>query len=252
MEVRVKDKTINIEPNSKPYLGKRIISELFDLFTFIILFVVIGLGLFKTGIASTYYQHVDSYTRIQDTYKLESGYGEKTYITEDINNSSIIYIEENTNKKYYVSLNKSATNEQKINYLNSLKEDKTYQDEVFGADVHRYMILLLSVGISQTILFLIVPLANKEKSTLGRKLTGIILFNPKTQTVARWYQILAIFLIRFIIEFGLIYLWMGIYSILLVPVIQFIVILINKNNKNLRDFITGTMAIEKLSYSSID
>ena len=63
MHVNYKDKVIDIEPNSKPYFLKHIISDMFDVMTLFLLFFVINLGLFKSPIANTYYSHQADGTR---------------------------------------------------------------------------------------------------------------------------------------------------------------------------------------------
>lgn len=250
MKVKIKNKTIDIEPNSKPFLAKRIISGLFDLFTFAILFFLLNLAFFNSGLSTNFYNHVEAYTKIQDTYKLESGYGEKEYVDEG-NDKNIVYVDEDNDQQYIVVINKEATKESYNQYVNLLNQDSTYRDEVFASDANRYFISLLSIGISEIILYLFVPLINKQRATLGQLLTGLALFHPKTQLYARWYHVLARFLLIFLIESALIYMWMGIYTFLLIPVIQFIVILLSKDDKCLREYVTGTMLIEKISYSSI-
>ena len=104
----------------------------------------------------------------------------------------------------------------------------------------------------ETILFLIIPLSNSHKATLGRLLTGIVLFNEQTQNVATVYQVILRFVFVYLIDSLGFYPWTGIYSFLAVPVLRLSCMLLNqKKNKTICDIATGTMLIEKMSYTKL-
>lgn len=248
MEVIYKDRKIDIEPNSKPYLFKRIVAEMFDIGLLFVLFFVVCLGLFNSNLSSTYYDHSNRVSSIQDSLKLESGYGEKKYVDDDYVQGYKVYYDESTGSNYIVVKNESADNDNYVSYMNLLSNNDIYQEEVFAADLHRYLISALSCLIGETVLFLIIPLCNKQRSTIGQLLMGISLFDLSRQAYAKWYQVLFRFLFIFFIESCLMYLWTGIYTFLLIPVITLIFVLLSKNDRCLRDYLTGTMLIEKLSY----
>lgn len=252
MEIDVKGKVIDIEPNSKPYLLKHIVALLFDVVTLFLLFFTINLGLLNTGLADTYNKHIKSYTQIQDKYMLESGCGVKKWVEESSNNgNSIVYFDENVSKYYIVTKDENITNDEIALYRELLKKDNNYQETKFAAALHQYLISALSGAISEVVLFLVIPLCNKKRATGGQLLTGISLLSLSRQTYAKWYQVLARFLLILIIESCILYLWTGIYTFFLIPVLDIVIMLINKKNRSLRDYLTGTMLIEDKSYSSI-
>lgn len=253
MEIKVKDKVIDIKPNSKPYFAKHLISITFDIAILFVLLFILTLALFKSSLADTYNQHTAEYVQIEDKYKLESGVGIKTYIENGENNDKYqVYVDENTNQEYIVVTNKEASQQDIEAYNKLLKEDEKYQDLKFAAGLQSYVILVFSCFICEIILFLIIPLCNKYKASIGQLLTGISIITPSRQTYVKWYQVLIKFLFIFIFESCFLFLWAGVYTLLLVPVLDLIVMLLNKDNRSLRDFISNSMLIEKLSYSFLN
>lgn len=252
MEIDIKGKVINIEPNSKPYLLKHIVALMFDVVTLFLLFFTINLGLLNTGLAEKYNQHYKNYMTIQDNYMLESGCGMKKWVNEtDNNGNKILYYDEIESKYYIVIKDENITSDEIANYRELLKNDNNYKETKFAAALHQYLISALSGAISEIVLFLVIPLCNKKRATGGQLLTGISLISLSRQTYAKWYQVLSRFLIILILESCLLYLWTGIYTFFLAPVLDIIIMLINKRNRSLRDYLTGTMLIEDKSYSSI-
>lgn len=118
MEIKVKDKIIDIEPNSKPYLLKRIVADLFDVGVLFFVWFMLNLGFFNSGLADTYNMHITTQTKIKDSAMLASGYGEMKYVDDDTSTQGyIIYTEENTNKEYIVVKKSEPTEEEKSNIL---------------------------------------------------------------------------------------------------------------------------------------
>ncbi len=254
MEIKVKDKIIDIEPNSKPYLLKRIVADLFDVGVLFFVWFMLNLGFFNSGMANTYNMHITTQTKIKDSAMLTSGYGEMKYVDDDTSTQGyIIYTEENTNKEYIVVKKSEPTEEEKKQYSSIMNSSQAYKDAVFGASVHRYVISGFSCLLSEGIFFLLVPLVNKKRATCGQLLMGISLYSIRYQKYARWYHVLFRFLFIYFIESLLIYLICGIYTFMLIPVLSLIIMLISKNtNRVIRDYITGTMLIENKSYIPIN
>ena len=59
------------------------------------------------------------------------------------------------------------------------------------------------------------------------------------------------YLFIFLIDSLGLYLFTGILTFLMVPVVRLMEMLLNKKNKTICDFVTGIMVIEKLSYNGI-
>lgn len=254
MEIKVKDSVIEIEPNSKPYLLKRIVADLFDIGVLFLVWFSINLGFFNSKLANTYNNYVQVQSKIKDEAMLDSGYGEIRYIEEgDSTNGYIVYKDELNNKEYIVVKKSAPSVDETQKYAETINNSQAYKDAVFGANIHRYVISGFACFISEIAFFLVVPLLNKKRATFGQMLMGISLFSLRFEKYAKWYHILIRFLWLFIFESCLLYLISGIYTFLLVPVIDLIVMLLSKNtNRVLRDYISKTMLIENKSYLPIN
>ena len=209
------EKKVDLEPNSKPYLLKRIISDGFDTVAVFILFILIFLAVLSSPLAKTYKSHFENYKQIE-----ESVIGEFGDDTDAISES--------------------------------LKNDAYYLDERFAANLHGYLLKLLAGFIAEAAVILVIPLITKTRGTPGKILTKIMPFSERRQARASALQIIGRFAFIFIIDSAVIYLITGIYTFLLVPVIRLIVMMLNKKNKTICDAVTGITVIEQLSYDGID
>ena len=209
------DVKLDIEPNSKPYLLKRIISDGFDTVLIFVLFMIFSALIFSSPLANVYNTHYENFTKIQKSVTEEYG-GDAEAITQALNN------------------------------------DAYYRDERFAANLHAYLLKLLAGFAAEAAVLLIVPLISKLRGTPGKLLTGIIPFNEKRQTKASRLAIAARFIYVFVLDSAFLYLFTGIFTFLLVPVLRFVEMLVNKKNKTICDAVTGIMIIEKLSYNGID
>ena len=209
------DEKIELEPNSKPYLIKRIISDGFDTAVVFLLFMVISALIFSTPLANVYNEHYENCKSTVESAKEEFG-DDNAAITE------------------------------------SLQKNAYYLDERFAANLHSYLLKLLAGALAEAAVLLVFPLISKFRATPGKLLTGIMPFCEKKQTKATGRLILRRFVFIFIIDSAFLYLYTGILTFLLVPVIRLIEMLLNKKNKTLCDAISGIMIIERLSYDGID
>ncbi|MBR0137269.1 MAG: RDD family protein [Erysipelotrichaceae bacterium] len=215
MRVSGKSRSFEIEPNSSPYLLKRMIADGFDIVTLFFLFMLVTWLIMKTPLASTYNMHAETCRGIQNR------------VLEQVNND--LY----------------AARE-------ILSNDQQYADELFAANLHGFILKMISCLIAEAVLFLIIPLSNKAGATCGRLMTGIMLFNEQRQSLASKLRIFARFIFIFLFESVSLYIWTGIYTFMLVPVLRFIVMMLNKKHKTVCDLLTGTTMIEKLSYRPLD
>ncbi len=206
---------IDVEPNSKPYLFKRIISDGTDTAAIFLLFLLISYLLFASPLAGTYNAHYENAEKIKNGVVAELG-DDAQAITDRLNG------------------------------------DVRYNEERFAANLHSYLIKLLAGFIAEAAVLLLVPLVSRERATPGKLLTGLIPFNEKRQTKAARPAIFLRFLFIFIIDSAIFYLFTGIFTFLLIPVLRLIEMLFNKKNKTVCDALTGVMIIEKLSYNGID
>lgn len=209
------DVKLDLEPNSKPYLLKRIISDGFDTVLIFLVFMLVSALIFSTPLANVYNTHCENYKKVQQQAMEEYG-DDAAAITEKLNN------------------------------------DAYYREEQFAANLHAYLLKLLAGFIAEAAVILTVPLISSQRGTPGKLFTGIIPFNERRQTKASRMQIFARFLFIFLIDSAFLYLFTGVLTFLLVPVIRLLEMLLNKKNKTVCDALTGVMIIEKLSYDGID
>ncbi len=215
MKAEVREYPAGIEPNSKPYLIKRLISDGFDTVLIFGLFILFMALIMRTPLADTYNRHFARYTEIESETKAAFE-GDAAAITEALNGNG------------------------------------EYIDERFAANLHGYL-LKGAAGLAAMIpVLLAVPLLNRDRATPGKLMTGLIPLHERRQRKAVWYQILLRSLFVFLIDGLGLYLLTGIWTFALVPVLRLIEILCSKKDKTIMDMVTGIMIIEKLSYSGIE
>ena len=214
MKADVGGRQIELSPNSKPYLLKRMVADGFDILLIFGLFMLFTMILLRTPIAETYQRHFDKVQAIQKE------------TVEALGNDA-----------------KAVTE--------ALGSDSEEQNELFTANLYGYLMKALAALLAEIPILIIVPFLNKNRSTPGKLMTGIMLFSENRNSRARWYQIFYRFLFIFLIDSLGLYLFTGILTFLMVPVIRLMEMLLNKKNKTICDFVTGIMVIEKLSYNGI-
>ena len=216
------EENVRLEPNSKPYLIKRLIADAFDILVVFILFMTLSNVLLSTPLANTYNEHYGNYKEI----------------------------ERNVIEQYGNDINEIGTEEKKA-ISETLNNDQHYLDERFAANLHSYLLKLLAGFIAEAVVFLIIPLILKTRGTLGKLLMKIMPFCERKQTRATIPSIIGKFAFVFIIDSAFLYLFTGIYTFILVPVIRLIEMLLNKKNKTICDALSGVTIIERLSYNGI-
>ena len=215
MKAEAQGKTIEIEPNSKPYLLKRIIADGFDTVLIFGLFMLFTALIVRSPFANAYNGHLERYLALEQEVKAAYG-SDAAGITEALNGN------------------------------------REYLDERFAAELNGYL-LKASAGFLATLpVLLAVPLLNRNRATPGKLMTGIMPFHERRQRRAVWYQIFLRFLFVFLIDCLGLYLLTGIWTFVLVPVIRLIEILCSRKNKTILDMMSGILIIEKLSYNGIN
>lgn len=215
MEKEIRGTKIRLEPNSRPYLLKRILSDGFDTVLIFALFMLLTALLLRTPLADTYQAHSARCTEIR----------------------------QETAEQYQNDAEAVST---------ALSDNYEFQNELFAANLHSYLLKALAAFLAEAVILLLVPLLNRDRSTPGKLLTGILPFNEKRQTRAVWYQVLCRFLFIFLLDSLALYLLTGILTFLLVPVLRLAEMLLNRKHKTICDYITGVMMIEKMSYDGIN
>ena len=215
MKAEVQGKTIEIEPNSKPYLLKRIIADGFDTVLIFGLFMLFTALIMRSPAANVYNGHYERYAAIEEETKAAYG-SDAAAITEALNGN------------------------------------REYLDERFSAELHGYLLKVSAGLLATSPVLLATPFLNRNRATPGKLMTGIMPFHERRQRRAVWYQIFFRFLFVFLIDCMGLYLLTGIWTFVLVPVLRLIEILCSRKDKTILDMMTGVLIIEKLSYNGIN
>lgn len=215
MDEHASDNRAEIQPNSKPYLVKRLIADGFDTVLIFCLFMLAMFVIMRSPLASAYNGHLENYLEIEERTKRAFG-----------DNAAEI--------------------------TSALNADREYLDERFAAELHGYLLKGLAGFAAMLPVLLAFPLMNRQRATPGKLMTGVMPFHERRRRSALWYQVLYRFLFVFVVDGLGLYLLTGIWTFVLVPVIRLIELLLSRKDKTVLDMLTGVMMIEKLSYNGIE
>ena len=259
--VEVQEK-VTPQYNLKPRTLARILSVLVDIFTvFLLGFLVFQIEL-ATPISNDYYALREDMIVILDNTKIETEYGHKMYEDEEgfseYKVSYHIYTEndETSEKKgmdYVVVNNADISTEVKNNYVNSLKNNGTYQSHYLTYRAIYFGLLMLAVGSVELVAFLVIPLTNKRRATIGKFVALTSLISSK-ETKVKWWQILIRFLFILLIETALPLFYLSEFAaVLVVVLVNLIVMFISrKTSRTLRDYVSFTRIIDMKSFKTIN
>ena len=249
--------------NTKPRFLARILSPIVDIFLLFLLFFGAFQLEMSTPISNDYHRVREELITISDTTKLETNYGYKLYDDDEKYNAYVAqsyqtYKVEDTEDPYYnhsyvVVNNSEISKEVNTAYQDSLKNNSTYQARYLTYKATRYGLTMLAAGSSELVLFLLIPLMNKRRATLGRFVAITSLINVK-EVKAKWWQVLVRFLFILVVETALpLYFLTELGALLVVIVINLIVTLISrKTSRTLRDYVSFTKIINKNSFKPIN
>ena len=240
--------------NDKPNFLARIMGAVVDL----CLILMGGIGLmqliYNTGISSPYYKYVNEMREVSDSAKLDTGIGRKIYSTDPSYGeytSYLVHTDEVGN--YIVVNNENYTDEMVKNYQAILKNNVSYVNNQLRVEMLDYAYTVTAGGISELLFIFIIPLVNKRRATLGKLAAGTMLIHRKTESNAKWWQVLVRFLWIFVIETALpllvlTYLWTAI----IIPIVVFLLMLISrKENRTIHDLVSGTRVIDTRTFVPI-
>lgn len=206
---------MEIKENSKPILIKRIISDSFDIMSLFILFMLFMYIFMRLPIADKINEYIFKYQEIE--------------------------------KQVLVSINNNQTLASDL-----LNQNEEYKNLLFATSLNSFLLKAFAGLISEAILFVVIPLTNKDKNSLGRLLTGLLLFDESRMSLISNKQLILRFIFIFFVESIALYPWTGVYTFIFVGVLRLIVIMLNNKDKTLCDYFSGTMLIEKMSYRSFE
>ena len=238
------NKTIELGANHKAIWYKRMIATFFDgvvlFLTTYLFFYLINL----TPIADHAKGYREEMTLIEDEAKLDTGYGYKVVVKQGEEGNYYLHYDEGNDEYYIVKNVQYPSSEITTAYQTILKENNKYSDLTFSYLINNYGMLFGAGFVSELIFLFVVPLANKKRATLGQLLCGLQLISTKRNDKAAWYQLLGRLFFIYIIESVVPYLIMGMWILLVVPLITLLIRFFNDNSRSLYDFVTVTKLIE--------
>jgi uncharacterized RDD family membrane protein YckC len=201
----------------KAKIGKRILAGVIDQ----ILLFIITFALFYYPMKSLYSDVFDVPAMREENYELMEEYG-------------LVY--EDDSGEYQLTKDGSdASSEAYQNYL----ADQRYIDLKSKENTLVFIEMTSSLFISETVLFLIIPLLLRNGQTLGKKMVGIILVDDNYIKVKflnvflRYITILVLGSILSLLTYG-------------IPLfLTFILMLVSKDNRTIHDYLSATRVIEK-------
>lgn len=216
MKAEVKGTQIELEPNARPYLLKRLVADGFDTVLIFLLYLLLFSLLLRTPLAAAYRTHFAQAQQMA------------AETAEALGNDP------------------AAVGA-------ALSGDTAYRDELLAANLHGYLLKGGACLAAELLVLLALPLASRYRATPGKRMTGLMPFHESRQSRATKAQILYRFLFVFLFDsLGLYLLTGGDVTFLLVPVLRLTELLLSgKQQKTLCDWITGIRIIEKLSYQGI-
>ena len=126
MRKEIKGTVIDIEPNSRPHVLKRIAADGFDITTVFFVFLALTYLILNTPLANTYNQHYTKYTAIVEQVKVQYQ-----------NDAEAITAALNSNEEY--------------------------KNELFAANLHGYILKAVACFGAEAVFLLIIPLTNKTE-----------------------------------------------------------------------------------------
>ena len=247
--------------NVAPIWSMRIAGGLLDLL--LIFLITFGLNnlFMNTPMADSYHAYRNEIIDVQDYYKLqplvpgsEETYGHMVIITPENAQEYSGYRKHNldgSDVEYVVVNNESIDIKVYEAYNKAVSEDATYKKAHFNYRFIAFGITSLAAGITELILIFAIPMLNKRSATIGQLLGGTQVIHNKLPGRAKWYQLLGRFFVVFIIETELFYLLLNAWTLIVAPVVTYLVCLTNEKRKTFHDFLTGTRIITKESFEPL-
>ncbi len=226
----------------RPKQSKVILSGLLNLAFFIILAIIINRIIFNISLSNNYHQLHSELITIQDTYKIETGYGEKIYLNSlNEQEFSKYHVYTDEGGRYVVNNLNQVNEEIEKSFSNKLKNDSVYQETLKSFQFNSFSLLTLVIGVSQGVFFLVVPLCNKNRATFGQMIFGLKIINYRNKKPINPLIVIVRFLIIFIFESLLPYILFGEIVLLFMPLILIAVTLFSNDNRTIHDFITYSL-----------
>lgn len=244
--------------NAKPHLLKRLFAGLIDVVILFFAQVLLYALLAMTPVASYVNKYQNKIITLQEEYKVAAGYALEEQVESTYNGKSILHYNEESEYYYIVHEvdfgdDTEAKNTAYKAYVEMLNQSDYYEDLTFKYHLHNYILgALVCGGIVELIMFLVIPLINNCGQTPGMLIMSIRLYNPKYMGKPKWYQYLGRFAFLFIVMMAIPYIFLAQWTVLAAAGLDLVVLLLNKQNRGIEDFISGVAYVEKKTFKDLD
>ena len=191
---------------------------------------------------------------IKEDIKVQAQYSKEEVVDEGYNGENLLHYNEEESYYYIVNdIDFGEDTQAKEAAIASFKEliqkDDTYNGLSTSYHLHNFIITaLLCGGVTELIFIFIIPVIKNNGQTLGMMVCQEKMINPKYVGKAKWYQHLGRWAFMFIIESAIPYFFLAEFTILVVPTVLIVIMLLNKNNRTLHDFVSQVMVIDKRTF----
>ena len=195
---------------------------------------------------------------IEDQYKItklipesEETYGHKLYSYESdyLNNVDGHRIHNDENGTYIVVNNDQISDDVLRAYKNAIEKDSLYMQTRKDTQNLNFALAIIPITVSEVIFFLIIPLSNKNRMTLGKMPFKLYVINYSDFKQAKWWNILISLAFVLLVDTALPLYFLGMWTILLSPLLVLISTFFTKRGRTLHDVLSLTYIVDGNTYS---
>lgn len=202
-------------------IGRRLYAWIIDTFLlFVFVFFIDGL------ISTPIMENTTNINEVLDSYIINSNEYNK------LQDEYEIYIYEGENRV----LNENLTDEERKEYLNDERvievTNKLYEEQKILLKT-LIVRISLSILVGSLITYVIIPLLIKRGRTIGKLIAKLALV--KNETYAKWYEVILRYLLSIVFN-----IYLAIISLGIVPLINLLIAINNKDNKAIYDIFLNT------------
>lgn len=216
----------------KKLFSKVIVSGIIDFLLFVLLAWSFNKLVFISPLSANYKAYYQEVITIQDTYKLDTGFGEKTYISPANETTYANFkLYEDEVGLYVVTDISNIADEVNDAYAELLAHDENYQNHLDRYRMASLLLLCLVVGTTELIIFVLVPLTNNNRATSGKLLLKLKTVSSVSGQTAEPLHIFTQFFILFLVFSILPYMVLGEFMLIFVPLLLMTFSLFDKEHR---------------------
>jgi uncharacterized RDD family membrane protein YckC len=244
----------DLGPNSKPTIFARLLAGLVDMVIMFFFHYALYSLVLITPISNNLHKYWNEMQLVKEDIKVQAEYSTEEKVDSGYSGNKLLHY--NEEEDYYYIVNDidfkedtEAKNKAVAAFQEIIKKDDLYNDLSTSYHLHNFVVTaLLCGGITELIFIFVIPIIKNNGQTLGMMICQLKMINPKYVGQARWYQHLGRWAFMFLIESCIPYFFLAEFTLLVVPLILIIILLFNKDNRTLHDFVSQVKVIDKRTF----